>query len=170
MSLWNPTVLRRVGDECGGFIDIDSQTEKLEELQWARILVKTDGGAKPSTLEIGIEEEAVTLTLWWELRPSVKKVRVDSRKWGEVRDDNISRSGSRMEVESAIEKPEELLSSDEETGRQKRVMGWEGIVDQAQQSVPMGYERKVCGPKPTGLKLKGVVEEGAGPEAGRAGE
>ena len=62
--MWNPTVLRRVGDECGGFIDIDSQTEKLEELQWARILVKTDGGAKPSTLEIGIEEEAVTLALW----------------------------------------------------------------------------------------------------------
>ena len=30
----------------------------------------------------------------------------------------------------------------------------------------MGYERRVYGPKPAGLKLKGVVEEGAGPEAG----
>ncbi|RVW83597.1 hypothetical protein CK203_039272 [Vitis vinifera] len=103
VSLWNPTVLRRVGDECGGFIDIDSQTEKLEELQWARILVKTDGGAKPSTLEIGIEEEAVTLALW---------------------DDNISRSGSRVEVESAIEKPEELLSSDKGQGDRRGL--WAG--------------------------------------------
>ncbi|RVW66412.1 hypothetical protein CK203_066326 [Vitis vinifera] len=99
VSLWNPTVLRRVGDECGGFIDIDSKTKKLEELQWARILVRSDGGDKPSTLEIGIEEEVFTLALWWELRPSVKKLRVDSRRWGEVRDDNISRSGSRVEVE-----------------------------------------------------------------------
>ena len=63
VSLWNPTVLRRVGDECGGFIDIDSKTKKLEELQWARNLVRSDGGDKPSTLEIGIEEEVFTLAL-----------------------------------------------------------------------------------------------------------
>ena len=63
VSLWNPTVLRRVGDECGGFVAIDPQTVKLKELQWARILVKTDDGAKPSTLVIGIEEEAYTLAL-----------------------------------------------------------------------------------------------------------
>ena len=61
--MWNPTVLRRVGDECGGFVDINSKTEKLEALQWARILVRSDGGDKPSTLEIGIEEEVFTLAL-----------------------------------------------------------------------------------------------------------
>ena len=33
VSMWDPTILRRVGDECGGFIAIDPQTEKLEELQ-----------------------------------------------------------------------------------------------------------------------------------------
>ena len=80
--LWNPTVLRRVGEECGGFIDIDSKTKKLEELQWARILVRSAGGDKQSTLEIGIEEEVFTLALWWEIRPTVKKLRVDSRRWG----------------------------------------------------------------------------------------
>ncbi|RVW27505.1 hypothetical protein CK203_092039 [Vitis vinifera] len=65
VSLWNPTVLSRVGDECGGFIDIDSQTEKLEELQWARILVKTDGELNEYAGD-WIEEEAFTLALWWE--------------------------------------------------------------------------------------------------------
>ena len=78
VSLWNSTVLSGVGDECGGFIAIDSQTAKLEELQWARILVKTDGEVKPSMLEIGVEEEVYSLVLWWELRPSVKKTRIDS--------------------------------------------------------------------------------------------
>ncbi|RVW37008.1 hypothetical protein CK203_102374 [Vitis vinifera] len=34
MSLWVPSVLRRVGDACGGFLDVDPQTESLEELQW----------------------------------------------------------------------------------------------------------------------------------------
>ena len=162
--LWNPTVLRRVGEECGGFIDIDSKTKKLEELQWARILVRSDGGDKPSTLEIGIKEEVFTLALWWELRPTVKKLRVDSRRWGEVRDDNSSRSGSRVEVESAVERTEALLSSEEGTWRQERDLGWEVTADRAQQSMPMGY--RVCGPDHLGLKLKGMMEEGAGLQAG----
>ena len=166
VSLWNPTVLRRVGDECGGFVAIDPQTAKLEELQWARILVKMDGEAKPSTLEIGIEEEAYTLVFWWELRPLVNKIRVDSQKRWEVRGENLSRSGSLVEMESDIEKPEELLLSDEGTRRQKRVMGREGLANWAQVSEPIGYERRACGPSFSGLKLKRVVKEGAGPEAG----
>ncbi|RVW27503.1 hypothetical protein CK203_092040 [Vitis vinifera] len=73
-----------------------------------------------------------------------------------------------MEVESAIEKPEELLSSDEETGRQKRVMGWEGIVDQAQQSVPMGYERKAGrAGEQLGLERKSRLGPGVNDKGGR---
>ena len=70
-----------------------------------------------------------------------------------------------MEVESDIEKPEELLLSDEGTRRQKRVMGREGLADWAQVSEPIGYERKACGPSFSGLKVKRVVKEGVGPEA-----
>ncbi|RVW31439.1 hypothetical protein CK203_086770 [Vitis vinifera] len=84
------------GEECGGFIDIDSKTKKLEELQWARILVRSTGGNKPSTLEIEIEEEVLTLALWWEFRPTVKKLRVASHRWEEVRDESSSRAGSRV--------------------------------------------------------------------------
>ncbi|RVW76691.1 hypothetical protein CK203_047573 [Vitis vinifera] len=116
--LWNPTVLRRVGEECGGFIDIDSKTKKLEELQWARILVRSAGGDKPSTLEIGIEEEVFTLALWWESRPTVRKIRVDSRRWGEVRDDSKARADSRVEMEPVGERNEALVPSEEGTGRQ----------------------------------------------------
>lgn len=32
ISLWDPIILRRVGEECGGFLGIDPQMEKLEEL------------------------------------------------------------------------------------------------------------------------------------------
>ena len=71
-----------------------------------------------------------------------------------------------VDVESSIEKPEELLLSDAGTGRTERVMGREGIVDWAQQSMPMGYERRVYRLNLSGLKLKRVVKEGARPEVG----
>ncbi|RVX18912.1 hypothetical protein CK203_007153 [Vitis vinifera] len=111
------------------------ETAKLEELQWARILVKMDGEAKLSMLEIGVEEEVYAFVLWWELRPSVKKIRFDSRKSGK-----------------------------------ERGMGREVIADWAQESTPMGSMRRACGPSSQrdfmSLKLKGVVNEGVGSEAG----
>ena len=57
ISLWVLTILRRVGEACGGFLGIDSQTERMEELEWARILVKTSGEELSGSLEIGVEEE-----------------------------------------------------------------------------------------------------------------
>ena len=43
ISLWVPSILRRVGEACGGFLGVDPQMERMEELEWARILVKTSG-------------------------------------------------------------------------------------------------------------------------------
>ncbi|RVW51559.1 hypothetical protein CK203_066799 [Vitis vinifera] len=40
VSLWSPEILKKVGDECGGFITVDEQTKTMGELQWARILVR----------------------------------------------------------------------------------------------------------------------------------
>ena len=37
ISLWVPSILRRVGDACGGFLGIDPLTERKEDLEWARI-------------------------------------------------------------------------------------------------------------------------------------
>ena len=52
VSLWDRSILRRIGEECGGFLAVDSQTKKLEELQWARILVKLNGEELPNMVEI----------------------------------------------------------------------------------------------------------------------
>ena len=37
ISLWVPSILRRVGEECGGFLGIDPLTERKEDLEWAMI-------------------------------------------------------------------------------------------------------------------------------------
>ena len=52
VSLWDQAILRRVGEECRGFLAIDSQMKKLEELQWARILVKLNSEEIPNVVEI----------------------------------------------------------------------------------------------------------------------
>ncbi|RVW65781.1 hypothetical protein CK203_007244 [Vitis vinifera] len=37
ISLWNRDILSKIGEGCGGFVDIDEKTERKEEIQWARI-------------------------------------------------------------------------------------------------------------------------------------
>ncbi|RVW48648.1 hypothetical protein CK203_102160 [Vitis vinifera] len=61
-----------VGEKCGGFLAIDSQTKRLEELQWARILVKLIGEEILSIVEIGVKGVCYSLTLWWEVRPVMR--------------------------------------------------------------------------------------------------
>ena len=73
ISLWVPSILRRVGEECGGFLGIDPLTERKEELEWARIEVKMNGGALPSSLEIEVEGEIYVVSLWWEIPPAIRK-------------------------------------------------------------------------------------------------
>ncbi|XP_034685466.1 uncharacterized protein LOC117914301 [Vitis riparia] len=62
ISLWVSSVLRKVGDACGGFLDIDPQMESMEDLQWARILVRSDSENIPGSMEI--EGMTYILTLW----------------------------------------------------------------------------------------------------------
>ena len=64
ISLWVPSILRRVREACGGFLGIDSSTERKEDLEWAKVLIKTNGEDLPSTLEIGVEREVYALFLW----------------------------------------------------------------------------------------------------------
>ena len=62
----------------------------MEDLQWARILVKSNGDDLPCSLEIGVEEETYNLSLWWEVLLSLRqdsgmKRGSMSRPSGEVR-------------------------------------------------------------------------------------
>ena len=72
VSLWDRAILRRIGEECGGFLAVDSQTEKLEDLQWARILVKLNGEKLPNVVEVWAEDLCYEVTLWWEVRPVLR--------------------------------------------------------------------------------------------------
>ncbi|KAJ9686979.1 hypothetical protein PVL29_015719 [Vitis rotundifolia] len=112
---WDQAILRRVGEECGGFLAIDSQTEKMEELQWARILVKIKGKELPNTVEIWVEEECYTLTLWWEVRSFLKSLLVGKKgkisgSEGEVEGEGATRAGKHVRLGEGVSSPDALLS------------------------------------------------------------
>ena len=125
ISLWCREILRKVGEKCGGFLAIDSQTERLEELQWARILVKISGEELPSMLEIGVEGVYYALTLWWEVRPVMRMIPAERKGTnsgearGEVEGGVATRAGKRVTEVVEGARPETLLQSADVTRGQR---------------------------------------------------
>ena len=156
ISLWVSSVLRRVGDACSGFLDVDPQTKSIEDLQWARILVRSDGENLPGSMEIGVEEMTYILTLWWEAVPSLRQEEGRKRGlWnhprGEVRGDEDARTGSRVE-EMACAGFEAQRQSEDGTGRLTQDVGSAAMGSQAQAGLLQGPRSKT-GPADPGREL-----------------
>ena len=136
----------------------------MEELQWARILVKSNGEDLPSSLEIRVEETTYHLPFWWEVSPSFRQNSggyrgSTGRSSGEVRGDGGASVGPQVE-ERVNARPEALsLTAD----------GTEGQVDGAGSDLTEGWiqfglatwfpmDCSVAGPSSTGLAedLSGV--------------
>ena len=115
ISLWSLVILKKIGEECGGFVEIDEWTRTMGEIQWARLLVKTRGDFRPSVLEIEVEEEVYTLALWWEIRPVVRRIfsEAENRRRNEVRDDTYPRVEKRVGKELVGARTEELYLPDD---------------------------------------------------------
>ena len=130
LSLWNTNILKRVGKECGGFIAIDPRTEKMQELRWARILIRTEGEDLPRVMEIVVEEKVYSLALWWELKPALRKAQENrcaehERTRGEVRGEGGPRADTRVGKERDSARLEKLCLSEERTGDKEGELGRE---------------------------------------------
>ncbi|RVW16953.1 hypothetical protein CK203_070640 [Vitis vinifera] len=124
ISLWVLAILKRMGDACGGFLDVDPLTERKEDLEWARIKVKLPEGVLPSSMEIGVEGEVFVVTLWWEISPEIRKKKGDGRdgcgrQRGEVRGEEEPLAGWRV-GENLGAAPKEQRRSEDGTGEQVR--------------------------------------------------
>ncbi|RVX22765.1 tRNA ligase 1 [Vitis vinifera] len=102
---------------------IDSQIEKLEELQWAWILVKMNGEELPNVVEIWIEDFCYVLTLWWEVRLVLRAVPARKRGMkavtaGEVGGEDYACTGKRVLEEVVVTRLEALPLSADGTRRQ----------------------------------------------------
>ena len=81
---------------------MDLVTERMENLRWARILVKPKGRELPSLLEIGVEGSSYYLPLWWEVSPLFRQNSEGNRGSsgrcsGGVRGDGGARANPRVE-------------------------------------------------------------------------
>ena len=91
LHLWSREVFKKIGDCCGGFVAVDESTVALKELQWARLLVKSEGTEWSSSLQVVIDTTCFAIQLWWEVLPRVSEVlptiRNGSGKEQEVREE-----------------------------------------------------------------------------------
>ena len=67
LQFWNQRMFKRIGDCCGGFLDVDLDTENFTQLQWARILVKTEREDLPRSLQVVMGSSCFDIQLWWEV-------------------------------------------------------------------------------------------------------
>ncbi|KAJ9683116.1 hypothetical protein PVL29_018914 [Vitis rotundifolia] len=156
VSLWDREILRRIGEECGGFLVVDSQTEKLGELQRARILVKTNGEERPNEVEVWIEDFCYSLTLWWEVRPVLRMVSAGLRGLkavtvGEVGGEADARASKRVLDEGEGSRLEGLSLPADETWGQLRWSGQPEFVVRSVDESPNGVlDGPISGPLVTG--------------------
>ncbi|RVW77237.1 hypothetical protein CK203_043343 [Vitis vinifera] len=135
-------ILRRIGDACGGFLAVDSQTEKLEDLQWARILVKLNDEKPPNVVEVWAEDVCYEITLWWEIRPALRMARERKSEnkavsKGEVGVEAIARAVERVRGKDGGPSLEVLLRTDD---------GTKGQYSGSGQAKDLGLGSKLVGP------------------------
>ncbi|KAL6347778.1 hypothetical protein AAG906_026307 [Vitis piasezkii] len=66
LQFWCMEFFKRVGDACGGFVDVDEETKKSRYRRGARILVKNNGKEVPGRLEVIARFASFSIPLWWE--------------------------------------------------------------------------------------------------------
>ena len=74
LHLWTTEIFRKLGDECGGFVAVDEDTELKKEAKWARLLIKMSGKVRPSAVNILEGPRTYELQIWWEILPWVTGV------------------------------------------------------------------------------------------------
>ena len=66
-QFWKQRMFKRIGDCYGGFAAVDLETENFMQLQWARILVKTEREDLPRSLQVVMGSSCFVIQLWWEV-------------------------------------------------------------------------------------------------------
>ena len=74
LHLWSREVLIKIGDCCGGFLEVDEGAENAVQMQWARILVRSSGRRLPGSLQLVIGSICYSIQLWWEILPKFSVV------------------------------------------------------------------------------------------------
>ena len=56
-------MFRKLGDSCGGFLVVDNNIANFEQVQWARLLVRTEGKDLPRLLQLVVDSSCCVIQL-----------------------------------------------------------------------------------------------------------
>ncbi|KAF3618015.1 hypothetical protein FXO38_33644 [Capsicum annuum] len=73
LQLWNSDTMKKIGDECGGWLENEEETELRNHLRWARIRVKGPREKISSPIEVDDENLTFALSIWCEEPTTYKK-------------------------------------------------------------------------------------------------
>lgn len=73
LHYWSGEMFKRIGDCCGGFVEVDEETKNLSQLQWARILVKNGEKFFPGTMHLAVNSCCYAIQLWRERLPWISE-------------------------------------------------------------------------------------------------
>lgn len=65
--------MKKIGDECGGWLENEEETKLRNHLRWARIRVKGPRVKIPTSIEIGDGELIHSLPIWCESPTTFRK-------------------------------------------------------------------------------------------------
>lgn len=78
LHLWSEEVMKDIGDQCGGWLETDEETQLRNHLSWARIRVKGPLKEIPTVVEVNDGDLTFALPVWCEAparyRPSSDEV------------------------------------------------------------------------------------------------
>lgn len=106
LHLWSREFIKKIGDCCRKFVPVDEDLTDLNQLRWARILVKLDGRALPASLQVVIGSPSFSIQLWCEIPPKFSKVILrscnsgsqDLEIWGDKAGGSCTGKGVRKEM------------------------------------------------------------------------
>ena len=112
LNFKNQEVFNKLGDSCGGLVVVDGDTTNFTQLQWARLLVKTDGKNLPRSLHVVVGSLCFTIQLWWEVPPWVSvAVPTQGRGWSKgdegCMDSHVGSSVGHSGIQGAVRAIEE---------------------------------------------------------------
>ena len=164
------------------------ETENMEELQWARLLVKRNSEPPPSLVEVWVEGSCYAVTLWWEIRSVMKFPTTEKRGKAvasvvEEGGDASARAGVRVTVAMEGSRLEDFLPTADGSHRQSSRSGQpsnpsrseDGLLGEPHASGGLGLlgqtmlSRGSKASKPLGPSPPGPVLSGSGKPKEKAG-
>ena len=67
LQLWNPKVMKEIGDRCGGWLENEEETELKNHLRWDRIRVRGPRDRVPTEIEVDDGDFVYSLSILCEL-------------------------------------------------------------------------------------------------------